>query len=610
LGGVIGATIGIYTILPGCLYRFHDGNDILQSDPFIPESNDCTMTTTNRTAISVFISYAHKDEALLKQLHTHLSSLTRQGLIVTWYDRQIVAGSDWAGVIDDRLEQASIILLLVSADFIASKYCYEVEMKRALERHEAGQARVIPIALRPADWKDMPFASLQALPTDARPVTTWPNQDAAFVDVVAGIRRAIEDLSQLPASTARAALPKLWNIPYARNSFFLGRDALLARLHAQLQAGQTTALSQSPQAISGLGGIGKTQLAIEYAYRYAHNYEAVLWARAETREDLIASYSALATLLKLPERMAGDQEKMLVAVKAWLQQNGGWLLILDNADELDLLPPLLPPLPGGHILLTTRAYDMQGFASRLTVETLSAQKVYQTHRRMLLQERRSLVEDHPEAVATTWLLSFKRVEARSPAAADLLRLCAHLAPDAIPETIVTEGAEHLGDQLAPVAADAFLFAQAIEALRAYSLLSRDPRSRTLTVHRLVQAVTQDSLPAQDAQQWKQRAVLAVCAARPDVTDVKRWTACERWLPHALLCATWIEHEQISRPEAALLLNAAGYYLKQRGRYREAEPLYRRAISIVERLLGDDHPNTRTVRRNYADLLRAMSVKRR
>src|SRR6266487_4771513 len=153
------------------------------------------------------------------------------------------------------LEQASIILLLVSADFIASRYCYEVEMKRALERHKAGQARVIPIALRPADWKGMPFASLHALPTDARAITTWTNQDAAFVDVAVGIRRAIEDLSQLPASTARAALPPIWNIPYPRNSFFLGRDKLLEeRLHTQLQAGQTTALSQSPQAISGLGG--------------------------------------------------------------------------------------------------------------------------------------------------------------------------------------------------------------------------------------------------------------------------------------------------------------------------------------------------------------------
>jgi tetratricopeptide (TPR) repeat protein len=634
------------------------------------------MTTTNGTAISVFISYAHKDEALLQQLHTHLSSLTRPGSIVTWYDRQIGAGSDWAGEIDAHLEQASIILLLVSADFLASDYCYKNEMKRALERHDAGQARVLPIIVRPVDWKDMPFARLQALPTDARPITTWRNRDQAWVNVVAGIRRALEDLSQLPASTVHKALPPVWNIPYPRNSFFLGRDELLERLHAQLQAGQTTALSQppptgqalaqSPQAISGLGGIGKTQLAIEYAYRYHHDYEAVLWAPAENKESLISSYSALAALLKLPEQQAGDQEITIAAVKRWLQTHQKWLLILDNADDMTLLPPFLPPVPGGHILLTTRAWDMQRLATRLEVETLPVeqgallllrraallppdgelaqapadeqrlarsltaelgglplaldqagayleatgmsldeyQRIYQTHRHTLLTERRSLIKDHPAPVATTWSLSFEHVEEKNPAAADLLRLCAFLAPDAIPETILTKGAKHLGDQLAPVAADAFLFALAIEALRAYSLLARDPRTKTLSVHRLVQAVTQDSLPTDAAQQWKQRAVLAVSAARPDVDDVKQWPACELWLPHALLCATWIEQEQISTPEAALLLNAAGYYLNERGRYREVEPLYQRALAIDTAVYGPEHPDVATDLNNLAELYRA------
>lgn len=114
--------------------------------------------TTNGNAISMFISYAHEDEPLLRQLETHLSLLKRQNLVAAWHDRQIPAGTDWAGEIDARLEQASIILLLVSADFLASDYCYEVEMKCALERHEAGQARVLPIALRPTDWQGALFA--------------------------------------------------------------------------------------------------------------------------------------------------------------------------------------------------------------------------------------------------------------------------------------------------------------------------------------------------------------------------------------------------------------------------------------------------------------------
>ena len=486
--------------------------------------------TTPKPAINVFISYAHEDEALLRQLQTHLASLKRQGLITSWYDREIVAGRDWANEIDEHIEQASVILLLVSADFIASDYCYEVEMQRALERHDAGQARVIPIVLRPVSWKGLPFTRLQALPTDAKPVTTWGNRDEAWADVVAGIQSAIEDLSPLPATTVRAALPPIWNIPYSQNPFFLGRDDLLERLHVQLQPGQTIALSQ-PQAISGLGGVGKTQLAIEYAYRYHQDYRAVLWARAATRDELISSYSEIATLLNLPEQQEGDQEITLAAVKAWLQKNGKWLLILDNADELALLPSFLPAAPGGHILLTTRAFAMKGLARRLEVETLSDDQgallllrrasllppngaldqasaeerqqaltltkelgglpqaldqagayleetgmsldaylqLYQTQRKNLLNDpRRSYIDNHHISVATTWSLSFERVEANNPAAADLLRLCAYLAPDAIPETIFAKGAEDLGDLLAPVAADAYRFNQAIEALRAYS----------------------------------------------------------------------------------------------------------------------------------------------
>jgi tetratricopeptide (TPR) repeat protein len=623
------------------------------------------MTTTHQNAVSVFLSYAHEDELLLRQLEKHLSGLQRQELISTWHDRKIVPGTSWAGEIDAHLEQASVILLLVSADFLASGYCYQVEMQRALERHEAGEARIIPIIVRPADWRHAPFAQLQALPTDAKAITTWHNQDEAFVDVVAGIRRAIEDLSLLPASVSRAKLPAIWNIPYPRNPFFTGRDELLSQLHNQLRVGQTIALSQSPHALSGLGGIGKTQLATEYAYRYFQEYQAVLWARAESEDTIKASYTTIATLLKLPECNAQEQEIIVQAVKTWLQTHRNWLLILDNADDLELLPPFLPPTPGGHILLTTRAWDMQRLATRLEVETLVDERgvelllrrtgrlapgnalaqtspegrqwaarlvqelgglplaldqagayleatgmslqeyyqIYQKHRRTLLSERRSRVPDHPEAVATTWLLSFQRVEEKNPAAAELLRCCAYLASDGIPEEILVQGAKHLGPLLAPVAADTFLLAQAIEALRTYSLVGRDPQSRTLTLHRLVQAVVRDRMPVEDGQRWKEYVVLAVRAACPDVTNIKQWDVCERWLPHALACATWIEQGQITGPAAAYLLNQAGYYLQDRARYHEAELLYRRALAIYEQQLGPEHPEIATSLNNLAALYR-------
>jgi len=142
--------------------------------------------------ITLFYSYAHEDELLRNELEKHLSLLRREGLISEWHDRQILAGEEWARDIDRHLETASMILLLISPDFLASDYCYDVEMQRALERHRRGAACVIPIILRPVDWHDAPFARLQCLPRNGKPITEWANHDTAFRDIVEGLRRTIE----------------------------------------------------------------------------------------------------------------------------------------------------------------------------------------------------------------------------------------------------------------------------------------------------------------------------------------------------------------------------------------------------------------------------------
>src|SRR5713226_8419895 len=323
--------------------------------------------------VEVFCSYAHEDEEWLRKVEKRLHPLRQQALISLWHDRLIPPGTDWAKTIDTHLDTASIILLFISASFLASDYCFGVEMKRSLERQEEGSALVIPILVSEANWKEAPFARLQALPTDARPLASWSDEERALADVAAGIRRAVEELPLLAASAPRAALPPVWNVPYPRNPFFLGRDDELRQLRSHLQAGQATALSQ-PQAISGLGGIGKTQLALEYAYQYHQDYQAVLWARAESTEALVSSYVALASLLRLPEREAREQDIMVQAVKTWLQAHSKWLLILDNADELALVPDFLPSAFGGHLLLTTRAASTGRLAHRLEIETLLPQQ--------------------------------------------------------------------------------------------------------------------------------------------------------------------------------------------------------------------------------------------
>src|SRR6266702_80555 len=131
------------------------------------------MAEQATNGIEVFYSYAHADESLCNQLDKHLAALKKQGLIATWHNRQIRAGTNWSEEINKHLKTSQIILLLISPDFIASSYCYSVEMKQALQRHDAGEARVIPIILRPVDWQGTPFEHLQALPKNAKSVTKW-----------------------------------------------------------------------------------------------------------------------------------------------------------------------------------------------------------------------------------------------------------------------------------------------------------------------------------------------------------------------------------------------------------------------------------------------------
>ena len=146
--------------------------------------------------IKLFYFYSHKDETLRDQLETHLKILQRQKVIDTWHDRKIGAGADWQKDIDDNLATADIILLLISADFLASAYCFDVEIQRAMQKHHEKSAVVIPISLRPCVTKNTEFMKCQGLPKNFKPVTTWNNQDEAFTDIAEGIRIAAERIHQ------------------------------------------------------------------------------------------------------------------------------------------------------------------------------------------------------------------------------------------------------------------------------------------------------------------------------------------------------------------------------------------------------------------------------
>ena len=456
---------------------------------------------------------------------------------------------------------------------------------------------------------------------------------------------------------------RVWMVPYRRNGFFTGRETLLTALHDSFAKDRTAVLTQG-QAINGLGGIGKTQVAVEYAYRHRDEYRFVLWASAATHENLISAFVSIADRLQLPERTLQEHDKIVVAVSHWLSTHEEWLLIVDNADELETVWPLLPTGSNGHVLVTTRDQatgDLESFlvekmdhvegtllllrrakilksgmeleqislADRQMAEQIVAEmdglplaldqagayieetgcslakylERYQAQRAKLLQRRGRSGTDHPASVATTWSLSFDRVE-QNAVAADLLRLCAFLAPDAIPEEIVTKGESHLGEHLQSVLEDEGLLDEAIAALGAYSLIRRDTAKKTLSVHRLVQAVLRDAMSDDETKLWTERAVRAVNAVFPNLEDFAQWSMCERYVPHALVCAELVEQDDLTLLEAARLLNKAGYYLDERARYAEAEPLFVRALRVDEKAFGSLHPEVATDLNNLAGLYRS------
>jgi hypothetical protein len=207
-------------------------------------------------------------------------------------------------------------------------------------------------------------------------------------------------------------------------------------------------------------------------------------------------------------------------------------------------------------------------------------QLYQKQGAQLLEERGSLVTDHPDPVATTWSLSFAQVEKRSAAAADLLRVCAFLHPDTIPEEIIAEGAAALGPNVQAVAENPLAFNQAIGVLLSYSLLKRQPEEGFLSMHRLVQAVILDELDEETTQQATilTRLVTVLTKHFPEV-DHPNWEACERLVPHIQAVAAQLEQHSTAQVAAAALFGQAGQYLQERGRYEQAAPTTLRVSTL-------------------------------
>lgn len=442
-----------------------------------------------------------------------------------------------------------------------------------------------------------------------------------------------------------------WTISYSRNPFFIGRDQLLCELHDLLTRREHTTTLAHAYALHGLGGIGKTQVALEYAYRYRAVYTAILWVNAETADTLLSSFVSLAEILNLPEHHEQDQQKVVDATRRWLEDQQGWLLIYDNVEDLTLLQPFLPTSSRGSLLLTTRLQALGSIARPIAVELLNpeesqslllqrakllqpgrnsaqllpgearaAQAIvkeldglplaldqagayieesqcglegylqrYRNHRSLTLARRGHQSQDHPASVQTTLILSLQWMKQKNSIAADMLQLCAFLAPDAIPEEMFTTACSVDGEQEAPMASDLWLLDETIAVLGTASLVRRDAMTRTLSVHRLVQTVILETLSEQERDRWIRYSLSVLNQLFPDAKQKNLWSQCERLIPHILACAEYARIHSHASEDEALALFKAGAYLLHRAQYQTAEPLLQRAAQIREHMLGSEHP---------------------
>ena len=449
------------------------------------------------------------------------------------------------------------------------------------------------------------------------------------------------------------------NILHGRNRHFSGREEWLTRLHQALKNGQTAVVTQ---AIAGLGGVGKTQLALEYCHRHLDAYSLIWWLVAENEVTLAESVSELGQALGLPISQLPDPQARVAAVKHTLAEKPEpWLLVIDNADTIspDAVVAVLPSTGHGYVLITSRSPNWDALAQvmRLDVfepteairfllersgqassteaaalaETLGYfplalehaaayvrqtdctlgeyERLFKTQRQAILAEAERPIAYH-NTITTTWQLAFQKVKT-IPGALDLLNLCSFLAPEEIPLSLIrgmkeetSDYLKKLGVLLPDLVADPLALNKAIAALRRYSLMQRT--GDELTMHRLVQMVARDLMRAEKQQIWGSIAVEFVTTFFPNIPNMLHtWSEGAVLLPHITTVADLTREHQIESQAVAALCNRLGYFLNFRGDYQLAKPYYERALAIREKVLDPDHPDTAISLNNLGRLLREM-----
>ena len=544
---------------------------------------------------------------------------------------------------DEALKQSRLVACLLSPAYLDSRWCGE-EWQAALVKE-----KLIPLRIAECDLDGLlgtcAYVDLVGVPeVEAREQVLAEIKKRDGEDPRPKVKPAFPHSAALaPGPRFPGSLPAIWNITEERNPYFTGRDQALAELHQALTAGQTAALTQ---AIKGLGGVGKSQLALEYAFRHAGEYDGIWWLHAEEPTTLARDYVDLAPKLGVP--VVTDEGQMVRQVREQLSQRQRILLIFDNATEPSALKDYLPVHGARQIIVTTRAHTWpdavaqdvkelsldaaiafllkrtgqtdqaaaKDVASRLgrlplaleqaVAYVVKCEKKLVDYAILLGNHGLDLLEmghahRHEKTVGTTWALAFEKVQANCPAAADLLHLCAFLAPEDIYLRDLAGASQHLPERLAKILVDELALDEAKATLLGLSLIRSD--GDAISIHRLVQDVTRKGMDPAAGEQWLRIALRTVNQLFPfEPYDVRAWDMCSRWLAHDLIVVNWDKADTVDPSACARILNQTGLHLKSKANYKEAEPLLRRALAINESNLGPNHPEVARTLSNLALLL--------
>lgn len=602
-----------------------------------------SVSSPSRT-ITIFLSYAitsSKDKKLFDELTTHLSILQSHYPTYEWYDSELSAGSPITQFIEDHLNRADLIVLLVSADFFA---CSELEMKLALARIATGAARLIPVLLRPSDWNATPLTHYAPLPSDGKPISLWSDRDAACTNVVQGIRQALDDLASqetIPTNSTPQRFP-VCDPPYTYDDLFTDRETILAGISAFFTS--TRPRRTSVLALSGIGGIGKTAIALEYCYLASQTCRDILWFNASSRTVLSTYVRTLAGQLSLPDSIRQDEQQLFATIKQWLHDQPDWLLVLDQIEDMTLLDLIVPPLSSGRVLLTTRARNTRNHIAILPVSSMDidSSALFLLRRMHVLPPQALLDQAPPEAVhgaiaiaqemdgvplaleqtgaylekldddfsislalykkqrtqglneheptgdthhrAETHVFTFEQL--KDTPDLNLLHLLAFLYPDAIPEGLLVNGAQALDEPLQSLAVHALTLHQALAELCHASLIRYHADRSVLQIQRVVQEMVIESLTIEQQHYWAEQAVHLVNHAFPEVRFDTQ-ALCERYLPQAQHCAILITRFHLTLKEGALLLERLGSFCLLHASYDEAEVYLTQALHLYEHHLQAD-----------------------